>query len=148
MALTQRTTPAHPYRRKLFATASLAVALLTASSALALHFEVPATPVAHAENTRAPQVSAREMAGRKKSGATPEYPAEAREKKIEGKVTLALTINAEGEPEDIRAVESPSPLLTDSAIKAVQTWRWEPYELDGKPVPVDTTVNVTYSLAG
>jgi protein TonB len=30
----------------------------------------------------------------------------------------------------------------------VSTWRWRPYLLNGDPIEVDTTVNVTYNLAG
>ena len=43
-------------------------------------------------------------------------------------------------------VVSPSPLLTKAAIEAVGAWQYEPYTLNGKPVDVQTTINVIFSL--
>jgi protein TonB len=63
-------------------------------------------------------------------------------------VELALVIDKDGLPQGIHVKQSPSELLTKSAIKAVSTWRWRPYLLNGDPIEVDTTVNVTYNLAG
>jgi len=30
----------------------------------------------------------------------------------------------------------------------VKTWRYKPYELNGEPVEVETTVNVVFNLGG
>ncbi len=127
------------------ATAVLA-AVLTCSSAVALRLEPPAA--SGMRSAQPVQVPAGDMAGMRIAGENPTYPAEARQKKIQGKVTLALVINEQGDPEDIHVVSSPSDLLTESAITAVRTWRWKPYTVDEKPVPVETTVNVIYNLAG
>jgi protein TonB len=88
------------------------------------------------------------MQGQKIAGENPTYPKEARAKKIQGRVELALVIDKDGLPQGVHVKQSPSELLTKSAIKAVSTWRWRPYLLNGNPVEVDTTVNVTYNLEG
>jgi protein TonB len=38
--------------------------------------------------------------------------------------------------------------LSESALKSVHTWRYQPYHLNGNPVEVDTTIHVVYNLGG
>ena len=154
MTLTHKRTPVSTARRFVIAAACGIIALATCTSALALHTDVFAlSPAAEnrAAESAAPapiHVKADVMASQKISGENPTYPQEARAKKIQGTVELALVIDKDGLPQGIRVKQSPSELLTKSAIKAVSTWRWRPYLLNGDPVEVDTTVNVTYNLAG
>ena len=61
---------------------------------------------------------------------------------------LDALISKEGDIQDLHVVQSPDKLLSDSATKAVRTWRYRPYLLNGNPVEVKTTINVTYSLEG
>jgi TonB family protein len=77
---------------------------------------------------------------------TPIYPPEAKRNHIEGKVVLALTINKTGATRDIRVLSSPDQVLTDSAIAAVSGWRYRPYQLNGSPVEVQSTVEVNFNL--
>jgi protein TonB len=37
-------------------------------------------------------------------------------------------------------------MLQQAALDAVRTWRYRPYLLNGQPVEVETTVNVTFTL--
>jgi periplasmic protein TonB len=76
----------------------------------------------------------------------PIYPPEARKNHIEGKVVLALTIEKTGTTRDIRVLSSPDQALTDSAIAAVSGWRYRPYQLNGSPVEVQSTVEVNFKL--
>ena len=46
---------------------------------------------------------------------------------------------------DIRAVDGP-PVLAESAMNAVKNWRYEPYELDGKPVKNEIRINVDFKF--
>ena len=154
MILTRRRTPMSTTRRFVIAAACFVIALATCTSALALHTDVSAlSPAAEnpAAESAAPaplHVKSDVMAGQKISGENPTYPKEARAKKIQGTVKLALVIDKDGLPQGIQVQQSPSELLTKSAIKAVGTWRWRPYLLNGDPVEVDTTVIVTYNLGG
>ncbi len=43
-------------------------------------------------------------------------------------------------------VLSGDPLLVDAALKAVRQWRYQPTLLNGSPVEVDTTIDVTFAL--
>lgn len=76
----------------------------------------------------------------------PVYPAEAKENHIQGKVVLALTIDKTGATRDIRMLTSPDQALTDSAVAAVSRWRYRPYQLNGSPVEVQSTVEVSFTL--
>ena len=77
---------------------------------------------------------------------TPVYPPEARQNHIQGKVVLALTIDKAGTAKDIRVLTSPDQTLTDSAIAAVSRWRYRPYQLNGSPVDVQSTVEINFKL--
>lgn len=75
----------------------------------------------------------------------PVYPDTARQRMIQGTVVLKAVIGKDGRVNDLKAVSGPKELY-DSAIGAVQQWRYKPYTLDGQPVEVETTINVNYKL--
>ena len=76
----------------------------------------------------------------------PTYPDAARKARIQGKVILATTISKEGDVENI-VLKSGHPLLAPAAIEAVKQWKYKPYILNGKPVAVETRVEVNFTLA-
>lgn len=76
----------------------------------------------------------------------PVYPQEAKQNHIQGKVVLALIIDKTGITRDIEVLTSPDQALTNSAIKAVSQWRYRPYELNGSPVDVQSTVEINFRL--
>lgn len=78
---------------------------------------------------------------------TPEYPALAKQARIQGSVVLHAVIGKNGEVQNLQVV-SGHPMLTQAAIQAVKQWRYKPYFLNGQPVEVDTNVTVNFSLAG
>jgi protein TonB len=45
----------------------------------------------------------------------------------------------------VRVVDG-SPVLAQSAVDAVNHWRYNPYQLDGKPVKNEITVNVDFKF--
>ena len=75
----------------------------------------------------------------------PEYPEEARSKKIKGSVVMLVHINSVGHVQDIYTVEGNS-LLIPAALKAVSQWEYKPYLMNGQPVNVETEVVVSFSL--
>jgi protein TonB len=75
----------------------------------------------------------------------PVYPAIARAAGVSGTVALAATISKTGTIENLRVTGGP-PMLQRAAVDAVSTWLYRPYLLDGKPVEVETTVNVIFTL--
>jgi TonB family protein len=85
----------------------------------------------------------------------PEFTDKARRKKLGGRLVVSLTVDAAGKPHDVRVLRSlaegvskklrPVALgLDEDAVKAVKEYRFEPAEFQGKPVPVETTVEIDY----
>jgi protein TonB len=58
---------------------------------------------------------------------------------------LQATISTAGTIENLRVSSGPA-MLRQAALDAVQNWRYKPYELNGEPVEVETTVNVVFTL--
>jgi len=146
MALHQNLPIMGTARKAVLAAACLILAASTGAAALTLHTGIDSSPAAQASSAKPRSIPAQEMAGMKIGGDNPSYPAEAKKKRIQGKVVLAAEISPEGAVRHVRVVESPSRLLSDSARKAVETWKYHPYLLNGNPVAVDTTINVIFSL--
>ena len=80
------------------------------------------------------------------SKVTPKYPPEAKVARIEGTVVLDAVIDKSGRVERLNVVSGPGE-LQQSALNAVRQWRYKPFLLNGKPIEVETTINVVYSLA-
>ena len=77
----------------------------------------------------------------------PIYPPIAMAARVSGMVVLQATISKTGSVEDLHIVSGP-PLLQGAALDAVKAWVYRPYLLAGKPVDVETTVNVIFTLGG
>jgi TonB family protein len=77
---------------------------------------------------------------------TPLYPPSAKAARLQGQVQLETVISAEGVPQDIRVMSSPSDDLSQSALEAVRQWRYSPVLLNGEAIPVITMVIVNYTL--
>jgi TonB family protein len=75
----------------------------------------------------------------------PKYPEEARSKNIQGVVTLDIIIGKNGAVESVKVTDGPKE-LTKAAVNAVKHWRYEPTLLNGKPVEVETTVELGFKL--
>lgn len=78
--------------------------------------------------------------------ASPDYTAEAKKKKIEGAVTLAIVVDKKGDVIDARVVKGLGYGLDENAIIAVKEWKYKPAEKDGEPVAVKMEVTVDFSL--
>jgi TonB family protein len=76
----------------------------------------------------------------------PEYTAEARDAKIEGAVVLSLQIDADGLAQNIQIMRSLDSGLDQNAVAAIQQWRFEPGEKNGKPVRVAAKIEVNFRL--
>jgi TonB family protein len=74
-----------------------------------------------------------------------QYPPLARQARIQGTVTIEVTVNSDGTIKHVRLI-SGHPMLAPSAIEAIQQWRYKPYVLDGKPVEFTTIVNLHFSV--
>ena len=77
---------------------------------------------------------------------TPVYPEEAKKAQITGKVQLEAVIGKSGEVENLKVIYGPKE-LQPSALDAVRQWTYKPFLLNGAPVEVKTTIDVTYTLS-
>jgi TonB family protein len=145
MNLTQRRIELAPARRIVIAAACIAVALAACVSALALRVDVSAVAAAQTEAPKKIHVKADNL--KIVTQVHPVYPVDAKKARVQGAVLLDVLINKEGVPTNI-SVQSGPDGLQKSALDAVHQWRWQPYLLNGEPIDVETTITVTYSLAG
>ncbi len=75
----------------------------------------------------------------------PDYPAQARQLRVEGSVQLEATIAKDGNVKDVRVL-SGHPILARAAVDAVKQWKYKPYMLNGMPVEIDTQISVNFKL--
>jgi TonB family protein len=75
----------------------------------------------------------------------PVYPEPARQRFIEGEVTLEAVIGQDGSVEVLKLL-SGDPELASSAADAVRQWHFRPYEQQGKAVPFSTRLSVNFRL--
>lgn len=76
----------------------------------------------------------------------PEYSDEARRAKFQGSVILALVVGPDGKPHNMRVQRSAGMGLDEKAMEAVNQWRFQPSMLDGRPVAVRISVEVSFRL--
>jgi len=76
----------------------------------------------------------------------PIYPKEAKQRHIQGTVVLQIVIGKDGRLRDLTPISGPIELYS-AAIGAVQQWRYTPFEKDGAPVAVQTTITVDFTLS-
>jgi TonB family protein len=75
----------------------------------------------------------------------PTYPDEALEKKTEGLVVVNATIGTDGAVKQVHPLSGPDN-LAQAAVNAVRWWRFQPYQVDGHPTEVQTTIEVDFRL--
>ena len=73
----------------------------------------------------------------------PDYPRQAEAARIQGNVILEIRIDEAGTA-SVQRVAIGHPLLVPAAIAAVSQWKYQPFEVDGKPTSVNTMVLVAF----
>ena len=76
---------------------------------------------------------------------SPVYPQQARLLRIEGAVQLDATVGEDGNVHEIKILKGDR-ILAAAAVDAVQQWRYQPFALNGKPVPMHTQVTIQFKL--
>jgi TonB family protein len=75
----------------------------------------------------------------------PVYPEEARKKGISGTVWIGVRTDIYGRVTEVKVLRS-IPLLDKPTVDAVRQWIYEPYIIEGEPVPVVFSVRVIFKL--
>jgi TonB family protein len=73
----------------------------------------------------------------------PTYPLEARRQNLQGVIALDITVARDGSVLNVRPLNGPS-ILAEAAVDALRWWKFEPYRVNGKAVPAETTVAVEF----
>src|SRR5271169_868337 len=76
----------------------------------------------------------------------PNYPALARNARIQGIVLIKAVINQTGDVVSLELI-SGHPMLAPAALDAVKQWKYRPYLLNGNAVNVETQVQVVFTLS-
>ncbi len=79
------------------------------------------------------------------STVSPAYPPMAKSQRLSGDVKIDALIDASGNVTSVTVLSGPT-LLQDSALEAVRHWKYQPAQLDGKPVAMHLTVTVQFHL--
>jgi TonB family protein len=76
----------------------------------------------------------------------PEFSDPARKAKYQGVMTMGLIVDKEGHPQNIHILSPLGAGLDAKAVKAVETWKFQPAQKDGEPVAVQIAVEVDFHL--
>jgi TonB family protein len=145
MHLTRKQFEVGTTRRVLIAAACGLLALATCTSALALRMEVSANQQRSGDKA-ATKVDVKSLKITHK--VPPVYPPEAKlHNPLNGNVALVVVVGKDGSVENIKVEKSLREDYDKNAIDAVRQWTFEPFLLNGDPIEVKTTINITYSLA-
>jgi TonB family protein len=107
--------------------------------------DVPSLSGAGAEKDKAVHIGSTRKPRLVKKSANFEYPKEALKAHIQGKVVIEATTNTQGQVVDAVVIEGPQELRA-AALDAIKQWQYEPYMIDGKPMPVKFTVMFNFAL--
>ena len=79
------------------------------------------------------------------SSTPPTYPSQARAQRLQGLVVLDVLVDETGKVVETKVISGPALLLL-AAQESLRTWKYQPAQLNGKPISVHTKVNVRFSL--
>jgi protein TonB len=72
------------------------------------------------------------------------YPPEAMAQKLQGTVVLQAVIGRDGSVQDLKLVRGYF-VLAKAAIAAVKQWRFQPYNVNGRPLQTQTVITISFS---
>jgi len=75
----------------------------------------------------------------------PDYPPEAKGRKIEGEVAIKINVDRDGNVAKAEVMTG-HPLLAPAALEAVKQWKYKPFQLNGEAIEMETTVRVVFVL--
>jgi TonB family protein len=77
----------------------------------------------------------------------PEFPSKALSQRVSGAVIVEYTVDANGDPRDVRVIEATPPGVFDkAAVTAVKRWHYDPVIANGGPVEVPVRTSIRFEL--
>lgn len=77
----------------------------------------------------------------------PTFPPEAKKQKLEGRVVVEFTVDAEGRVSEAAVSESTAEMFEEAALAAVRQWKFSPALAEGRPVECVMSVPIEFPLA-
>lgn len=74
----------------------------------------------------------------------PDYPVIPADAEPRGVVVMLVGINTKGRVELVHVLRASNDAFQQSAVSTVKTWKFSPAKKDGKPVPVQVTVEMRF----
>jgi protein TonB len=75
----------------------------------------------------------------------PLYPPIAKAAGVQGTVVVSAVISRPGAIESLHVLSGP-PMLQSAAMEAIRAARYKPYQLNGEPTEVETTITVNFRI--
>jgi periplasmic protein TonB len=119
--------------------------MIVASLALVVANLLAAAPSRPAQTAPPLRVSGVVMQTKLVQTSPVKYPDDARKKNVQGTVELDVVIAQDGSVKSEKVTDGPKE-LTKAALDSVKHWRYQPTVADGKPIEVETTVDVSFKL--
>jgi periplasmic protein TonB len=79
------------------------------------------------------------------ASSAPIYPVFARTTNLEGVVVMDILVDPTGKVAQVKVVSGPVP-LRQAAMDAIRQWKYQPAQLNGKPIQFHTNANVRFAL--
>lgn len=76
----------------------------------------------------------------------PMYPKSARENKLTGNTTVAMTVQTDGSVSDIRLAGSAARSMDDATLQTLKNWKFKPAMCGSEPIVFDIEVVVSFRL--
>jgi TonB family protein len=114
-------------------------------AALAGFSMVKAQSPANDEKMKLPVVSAIAIREAARFHVEPEYPAIARQFRLNGEVVADLTVGLDGKVETVQVTKG-NPLLNTAVVSALKKWTFVPFNVDGRPTKVKSTLSFVFKL--
>ncbi|MEW6128948.1 MAG: energy transducer TonB [Acidobacteriota bacterium] len=102
-------------------------------------------PQAKEPENKIVRVASSILTGKALTRKTPDYPAIAKQIRLEGSIVVEIVISPEGRVESARALGG-HPLLTKAAVDAAYGWRFEPTILNGTTVRVTGVITFNFRI--
>lgn len=121
--------------------------LVTPKTTLSQEGEKPITGQELTENDKKPTFKGGWEALSNYLGEQVNYPEQAKQNKVEGKVFVSFVVMKDGTISNVKALKSPDQSLADEAVRVVKNMpAWEPGEQNGKAVNVELVLPVSFVL--
>ncbi len=91
------------------------------------------------------RVSGGIIAGSRIDSTTIAYPEKAKSLNVEGTVRLGAVIGPEGNVCELTVISGPKELI-EASVEVAKQFRYKPFALNGKAVPVSTTIDLKFVL--